>query len=380
MTTQIYLDYNATTPIAPSVIDAMLPFLSLHYGNPSSDHALGRACHHAVEDARENVAKLLGAEPDEIVFTSGGSESNNLAIHGVARRAAKQGRRHLITSAIEHPAVSRPLAYLAEHGFETTIVPCDARGVVSADDVIAALRENTALVSIMHANNETGAIQPIAKIGAACRAKGILFHTDAAQSIGKIPTDVNELNVDLLTIVGHKVYAPKGSGALYVRMGTDIESLIHGADQERGLRAGTENVPYIVALGKAASLAARRDTESNDRLRALRDSMQNQLVEAMGDRLSINSGAASRLPNTLSVNIKGISSRDLLARIPEVCASTGAACHSERDEVSGTLAAMGVPASNARGTVRFSVGWPTSLEEIDRAASLVCDAWEQLSA
>lgn len=380
MTTQIYLDYNATTPIAPSVIDSMLPFLSVHYGNPSSDHALGRACHHAVEDARENVARLLGAEPDEIFFTSGGSESNNLAIQGVAHRAAQQGRRHLITSAIEHPAVLRPVEYLAEQGFETTVVGCDAHGVVCVDEVIASLRDDTALVSIMHANNETGAIQPIAEIGAACRTRGILFHTDAAQSIGKIPTDVNALNVDLLTVVGHKVYAPKGSGALYVRTGTDIEPLIFGADQEFGLRAGTENVPYIVALGKAASLAARRDAESNDRLRALRDSLQNQLSEVMGDLLFVNAAEAPRLPNTLSVNLKGISSRELLTRIPEVCASTGAACHSDRDEMSGTLAAMGIPASDARGSVRFSVGWPTSLDEVDRATSLVCGAWEQLLA
>jgi cysteine desulfurase len=375
---QIYLDYNATTPVAPSVSDAILPFLTKHYGNPSSDHALGRACHHAIEDARDQVAKLIGAESDEIVFTSGGSESNNLAIKGVARLAKEQGKRHLVTTAIEHPAVTCPISYLAKNGFESSIVPCDQHGVVSVAAMEEALREDTALVSVMHANNETGAVQPVAQIGSLCRRRGITFHTDAAQSVGKIPADVDELNVDLLTIVGHKTYAPKGSGALYVRRGTALEPLVHGADHEWGLRAGTENVPYIVGLGKAANLTGRRDEAANNRLRTLRDSLQEQLAAEIGDRLQVNAGAVERLPNTLSVNLLGVSSRDLLARVPEVLASTGAACHSGSDAVSGTLAAMGVTADEARGTIRFSVGWPTSLDEIDRAASLILGAWESL--
>ena len=375
---QIYLDYNATTPIAPSVSDAMLPFLTKHFGNPSSDHIFGRACRHAIEDARDQVAKLIGAESDEIVFTSGGSESNNLAIKGVAAEAAKEGRRHLITTAIEHPAVERPMEYLAQSGFEVTVVPCSLEGVVSAEDVAASIRNDTALVSVMHANNETGAIQPIRQIGELCRKRGVVFHTDAAQSIGKIPANVEDLCVDLLTIVGHKTYAPKGSGALYVRRGTKIEPLIHGADHEWGLRAGTENVPYVVALGKAAKLNGRRDSEANQRLQSLRDSLELQLRDAIGDRLEVNAGSVERLPNTLSVNFLGVSSRELLARVPEVMASTGAACHSDRDAVSGTLAAMGVTADRAKGTVRFSVGWPTSLDEIERTASLVLNAWESL--
>ena len=217
------MDYNATTPIAPSVIDAMMPFLTTHYGNPSSDHALGRACFHAIEDARENVARLLNAESDEVLFTSGGSESNNLAILGVADELNAAGKRHFITTAIEHPAVSRPFSVLQERGFEITVVSCDSRGVVDAQQVIDSIRDDTALVSVMHANNETGAIQPIEVIGSACRERGVLFHVDAAQSIGKVPTDVQALSADLLTVVGHKMYAPKGSGALSVRTGFSLQ-------------------------------------------------------------------------------------------------------------------------------------------------------------
>ncbi len=270
----IYLDYNATTPIAPSVVEAMQPFFAQHFGNPSSTHALGRATHQAVEDARAEVAELLGAWPDEIVFTSGGSESNNLALKGTLLRDGDLRRHHLIISAIEHPAIAKPAAYLQKLGCQISICPCDARGVVSAQDVAALIRPHTAIVSIMHANNEVGTIQPIRAIADLCRARGIRFHTDAAQSTGKIPTHVNELGVDLLTVAGHKLYAPKGVGVLYIRRGVTLEPLIHGAGHEQGMRAGTENVPYIVGMGVAARLVRRGLAETSRRLADLRDHLR----------------------------------------------------------------------------------------------------------
>jgi cysteine desulfurase len=373
----IYLDYNATTPIAPAVQEAMLPFLAEHYGNPSSNHSLGRACHEAVEDARARLASLLGADSDEIVFTSCGTESNNLALKGVAFRAARGGTGHLVISAIEHPAVAQPAAFLERLGYSVSVVPCDARGVVDPAAVHSALRRDTVLVSIMHANNEIGTLQPIREIAEMCRDRGVLIHTDAAQSVGKASVRVKDLGVDLLTVAGHKVYAPKGIGALYVRRGIDLEPVLHGAGHERGLRAGTENVPYIVGLGRAASLVEQHLSESIERMTLLRERLWSRL-EAAIDGVSYNGRGADRLPNTLSVNFPRVNAAELLGRCPELCASTGAACHSGSAHLSATLAAIGLSPEVARGTARLSVGWYTNEDEVDRAASLLIAAWEYL--
>ena len=373
----IYLDYNATTPVAPSVREAMLPFFSEHYGNPSSSHALGRACQEAVHAARERVAGLLGASPDEIVFTSGGTESNNLAIKGVALRHAPAAAGHIVISAIEHPAVVEPARFLERLGYGLSIVGCDAEGTVDPVAIRKALRPDTVLVSVMHANNEIGVVQPIRKIAEICRQRGVLLHTDAAQSIGKIPVQVDELGVDLLSLAGHKIYAPKGVGALYIRRGTQLEPLLHGAGHEGGQRAGTENVAYIVGLGIAATQAAANAVEQGDRLAVLRNRLADRLAEALGDAFSVNAAGAERLPNTLSVSIAGVQATDLLRKIPELCASTGAACHSDLAGMSATLDAIGLSPEAARGTLRLSLGWYTSDEEIDRAANLIIEAWER---
>ncbi len=373
----IYLDYNATTPIASSVQEAMLPFITEHHGNPSSSHTLGRACQEAVDDARAQVAMLLGAEREEIVFTSCGTESNNLALKGVLMHGAPN-TGHLIISAIEHPAIVQPAKFLERLGYDVTVVSCDRNGIISPDAVEVALRPDTRLVSIMHANNEIGTVQPIRRIAEISHAHGALVHTDAAQSTGKIRTMVDELDVDLLTIAGHKIYAPKGIGALYVRRGVALEPVNHGAGHESGLRAGTENVPYIVGLGKAAVLAAKSIDKMTERLEELRDRLFDGLREIIGDRLTMNGANADRLPNTLSVNFPDVNGHDLLAQIPELCASTGAACHSGATNISATLAAIGLSPLQASGTVRLSVGWNTTEDEIERSTSLLTSAWESL--
>ncbi len=373
----IYLDYNATTPIAPAVQEAMAPFLTEHYGNPSSDHALGRACYEAVEDARGRLAQLLGADDDEIVFTSSGTESNNLALKGVAFRHAPGGGGHFVISAIEHPAIVQPAAFLERLGYDVTVVGCDARGLIDPAEVQAALRPDTALVSIMHANNEIGAVEPIREIAEICRDRGVLFHTDAAQSIGKTVVRVKDLGVDMLTVAGHKIYAPKGVGALYVRRGVDLEPVLHGAGHERGFRAGTENVPYIVGLGRAAAVIEEHLNEAVDRLAMLRDRLWTRLAAAI-DGLSFNGDVAARLPNTLSANFPDVNGAELLGRCPELCASTGAACHAGTTQMSATLEAIGISPDVARGTVRLSVGWYTREDEIDQAAELLIAGWEGL--
>lgn len=375
----IYLDYNATTPVAPSVFEALEPFLKEHYGNPSSNHALGRACREAMEDARAKVAALLGADRDEIVFTSGGTESNNLAICGTMMQGVPGVAGHLIISAIEHPAVVEPARHLQRLGFELTVVECDSQGVVRPAKVAAAMRPDTRLVSIMHANNEIGVIQPLREISQICRDHQVLLHTDAAQTVGKIAAFVDELGVDLLSFAGHKLYAPKGIGALYVRRGVRLEPVLHGAGHETGLRPGTENVAYIVGLGQACMLAFRSLEESSQRLQMLRDRLATQLIQAIGSRLTINGQDAARLPNTLSVNFPDVSAAEILARLPDLCASTGSACHSSVSSMSATLAAIGLDPDDARGTMRLSVGWFTSEEEIDRASNLLIGAWESLT-
>ena len=372
----IYLDYNATTPIAPSVVDAMSPFLTDHFGNPSSSHSLGRAAAEAIEDARAQVAGLLGCSQDEIVFTSGGTESNNMAIKGAMFRSAV-GNGHLIVSSIEHPAVMEPARFLERIGFDLTVVPCDSNGVVQPETLAAAIRPDTRLVSIMHANNEIGTIQPVREIAEICHERSVVVHVDASQSVGKIPAFVDHLDVDLMTIAGHKLYAPKGIGVLFVREGLDIESLLHGAGHESGMRAGTENTPYIVGLGRAAFLSASLLDESAGISASLRDRFSKAIISDIPHAV-VHGYGANRLPNTISVAFPGVSGAEMLARVPEVCASLGAACHSSGEHSSGTLNAMGVSQELMRGTIRFSFGRKSTVEDTDRAAMLMVEAWEAL--
>ena len=380
MTDPIYLDYNATTPVAPEVLDAMLPWLRQQFGNPSSTHAYGRRAAQAVATARRQVADLIGAKPHEIVFTGCATESNNLALLGTARSVIENGspKRHIVISAVEHPAVMAPAMQLRAQGWEVTVLPVDALGRVSAERVANALRNDTALVSIMHANNEVGTLQPIPEIAAATRQRGILLHTDAAQSAGKVPLNVDALGVDLLTLAGHKFYAPKGIGALYVRAGTPIFSVLHGADQEHGLRPGTENVAAIVALGAAAALASASLETMAAHMLTLRNQLHQALIAAIPG-LQLNGHPEQRLPNTLHVSFPGVSGRLVLAEVADVlAASVGSACHSEHDAVSGVLAAMDVDARRAAGAVRLSVGRMTTSDEIHLAAEGLVIAWQKL--
>ena len=374
----IYLDHNATSPLDPRVLDAMMPFLTERYGNPSSMHGFGGSVARDIERARQSVARLIGADHDyEIVFTATGTESDNMAIQGAL--AYYRDRRHVITSRVEHPAVLSLCKKLEKEGYRVTYVPVDSQGNIDMNVLKEAVDDDTAIVSIMYANNETGVIQPLREISAICREHRVLLHTDAAQTVGKIGTFVDELGVDLLSVAGHKLYAPKGIGALYVRRGVRLDPVLHGAGHEAGLRPGTENVPSIVGLGQACTLAFRSLEESAHKLESLRDRLLAQLSEAIGERLTVNGRKAPRLPNTLSVNFPEVAAVDMIARLPELCVSTGSACHSGVPGMSPTLAAMGLDPDVARGTVRISVGWFTSEEEIDRAASLLIGAWESLT-
>jgi cysteine desulfurase len=376
----IYLDYNATTQIDPAVVESMLPYLHQHHGNPSSTHAYGMVAHDAVEQARGQCAELLGAKPDEIVFTSGGTEASNHAIKGAvfAKLRGIFGRwardAHVVISAIEHPATAEPCEFLKRLGCRVTIVPVDRHGLVDPDAIRKAIDRKTTLVSIMHSNNEVGTLQPIREIAAIARERGVLMHTDAAQSMGKIRVDVNELGVDLVTVAGHKLYAPKGVGLLVVRQGVTLEPLIHGAGHEGGRRAGTENVPYVVALGKACELARQSLPGATQRLQQLRDRLWQRLQEKLGDRIVPNGHPERRLPNTLNVNFVGHVGADLLQRTPDIAASTGSACHEGKISQSPVLCAMGVPPELGRGAVRLTVGRFTSEDEIDRAAEALTGA------
>jgi cysteine desulfurase len=366
----IYLDYNATTPVAPEVARAMQPFLTGEFGNPSCDYPLGLQAREAVVQARRQVAALIGCAPADLVFTSGATEANNTVLKGVAL-GRRRGR--IITAATEHPSVLNPCLFLDSLGFGVTILPVDGAGRLDPDDVRRALTPDTILISIMHANNETGTLQPLAEIGALAREAGVLFHTDAAQSVGKIKVDVRELPVDFLTVAGHKFYAPKGVGALYVRPGAAANAflpLLHGASQEGGRRAGTENVPYMVALGEASRLARERLDADAAHLKTLRDLLHNRL-RAGFPGLVLNGPEAARLPNTLNVSFPGLSGCDLMAGVPEVAASLGSACHAGREAISPVLAAMGVAPEIARGAVRFSVGRYTTAAQVEEAAALL---------
>jgi cysteine desulfurase len=370
----IYLDYNATTPVDPAVVEAALPYLQTHFGNPSSIHAYAERPRQAVTAARQRLAELLSCAPGEVVFTGSGSEADTLAIHGVALALRGRGD-HLITQATEHPAVLNACRALVErHGFRLTILPVDRHGQVDPATLEAAITPRTVLVSIQHANSETGTIQPIRKLAEIAHAHGVLLHSDAAQSVGKVPVAVDELGVDLLTVVGHKLYAPKGVGALYVRQGVALAPVILGGGQERGLRAGTENVALIVALGVAAALAAERLAADGPRLRVLRDRLHRRLVERLAGAVQLNGHPTQRLPNTLNVGIDGVIGQQLLAATPELAASMGSACHAADPEPSGVLLAMGLPRERALGALRLTLGRWTTQAEVDSAASLLATA------
>jgi cysteine desulfurase len=377
MTEPVYLDYNATTPIAPQVLDAMLPYLREHFGNPSSTHPFGRRAAEAVARARSQVAELIGSRAEEIVFTSCATEANNLALLGSAS-ALGSSRRGLVISAVEHPAVAAPATLLTRQGWRLTVLPVDESGRVRLEALERALNSDTAIVSVMHANNEVGTIQPIADIATMTRRRGIVLHTDAAQSIGKIDVHVDTLGVDLLTIAGHKFYAPKGVGALYIRAGTPVHAVLVGAEQEHGLKPGTENVAGIVGLGAAAALA-REHAVVAQQMRTQRDALHARLAATVPG-LQLNGHAEHRLPNTLHVSFPGVSGRALLHEARHaVAASVGSACHSEHDTVSGVLAAMGADAARAAGAVRLSLGRMTTAEEVARAADALVAAWKRLA-
>ena len=363
---RIYLDFNATSPIAPEVAVAINQALMEPFGNPSSEHWAGLPARHAVENARAQVAALLHCSSGEVVFTSGGSESNNYALKGVFFAQGERGV-HIITTQIEHPAVLNPCRFLERLGASVTYLPVDRFGQVDPDDVRLAVTPQTVLISVMHANNEVGTLQPISEIARIARERGILFHTDAAQSVGKIPTYVNELGVDLLSLAGHKTYAPKGVGALYVRKGVRLEPLIHGASHETGRRAGTENILLDVALGAACDLA--QSWLGMESTRQLRDLFWELLQARFSKGVVLNGHTTERLPNTLNVSFVGKIGSTILRGVEDVAASTGSACHSGSVELSPVLKAMRVPPEIAMGAIRFSLGRTTSREEIEQVAS-----------
>jgi cysteine desulfurase len=374
----IYLDYNATTPVDPVVVVAMLPYLSLHFGNPSSTHSYGRAAHLALDLARKQVAQLLGCSTGDIIFTGGGSESDNLAIRGIA--LARRGfGNHIITQVSEHPAVLNICHALERlHGFRVTYLPVDACGRVNPAAVAAAIEPQTILISIMHANNESGTLQPLSEIAEIAHRHGVLLHSDAAQSVGKIPTHAGDLGVDLLTVAGHKLYAPKGIGALYVRQGVRLEPVIYGGGQERGRRAGTENIAYTVALGTACMLAHEQLVESQARLTHLRDQLQCSLETALPGLVHLNGHPVERLPNTLNISIDGITGEEVLATASEIASSTGSACHEGSTEPSAVLTAMGLSRERALAALRLTLGRWSSEQEVERAAALLVKSVQSL--
>lgn len=366
----IYLDYNATTPIDLEVIDAMAPFLKEHFGNPSSSHYFGQKAKEAVEKARSQVADFLNCNTDEIIFTSGGTESNNYAIKGLAYTLRNEGN-HIITAKIEHPSVLESCNFLQSNGFEVTYLPVNESGLINLSDVEKAIKPNTILITIMHSNNEIGIIQPIEQISKLAKKNNINFHTDAVQSAGKIPIEVTDLGVSMLSIAGHKIYAPKGVGALYAKQDIKLAKLIHGASQENNARAGTENVLEIVGLGEACEIAGRDLDKNAAKMRATRDRLYNGLKEKISD-FKLNSQFENCLPNTLSLSFKNIDSNLLLGKINNILAvSSGAACHSGKSEVSGVLKELNVPYKWAKGTIRFSTGRMTTADEIDSAINII---------
>ncbi len=375
---QIYLDYNATTPIYPEVVEIMIPYLEEHFGNPSSSHNYGIQTRKAVEKARKQIAEMINCFPDEIIFTSGGTESNNYAIKGIAFANRAKGN-HIITSSIEHPAVIEVCRFLETEGFQVTYLPVDEFGLINIEDVKKAIKPQTILISIMHANNEVGTIQPITEIARIAKERNIYMHTDAAQSMGKIPVKVNDLGIDLLSIAGHKLYAPKGVGALYIRRGVKLAKLMHGADHERNLRAGTENVLEIVGLGKACELADRDLSDNVTHLKKMRDKLHTGILDKF-PKIKLNGHPEKRLPNTLSISFPNLEANQILNEMEELAASAGAACHSESVKVSKVISEMNVPLDFAMGTIRFSVGKMTTENEIKKAIDIIIHAIQKLKS
>ena len=374
----IYLDYNATTPVDPLVAEAMRPYLDENFGNPSSIHEYGRTTRMAIELSRKQLGAFLGCNPDEVIFTSGGTESNNYALKGVASALRSKGN-HIITSSIEHPSVTEVCKYLERSGFSITWLPVDEYGMVNPADVENAITSRTILVSIMHANNEVGTIQPIKDISRITSQKGIIFHTDAAQTCGKIDVRIDELGVDLLSVAGHKLYGPNGIGALYIRRGTQIEKLIHGADHEMNRRAGTENVMEIVGLGKTCDSSVRSSQFAirSQVILELRDQLYTGIKDTIPE-VHLNGHPEHRLPNTLSLSFPGVDASRLMTEMRGIAASAGAACHSDRTDVSAVLTAMGVPMNYAIGTIRFSLGRMTTEQEIQKAIPIITESYKKL--
>jgi len=372
----IYLDHNATTPLAPEAVEAMMPFLKGEYGNPSSGYDLGRRAKEAVERARGDMAGLVGCKAAEILFTSGGTEANNTVLKGVVDFLNPKDT-HIITSAVEHPAILNPLLYLLELGVKVTILPVDGQGVVDPDAVARAIGPHTALISIMLANNETGTLQPIREISEVARRQGVALHTDAAQAMGKIPVDVDALGVDFLTVAGHKLYGPKGVGALFMRQGKTLTPLMHGAAQEGGRRAGTENTILVAGLGAAAKVAGQRLDRDPEAMAAMRDRLQALLFEGVQD-LVLNGHPSARLPNTLNVSVPGVEGGRILDGLPGLMASTGAACHDRSVTLSHVLAAMKVPPRVGMGALRLTVGRSNTMAQMDEAAGMIIEQVRKL--
>ncbi len=364
MMNPIYLDYNASTPVAPQVLDEMLPYLRNKFGNPSSSHSFGVACRAGIEQARERVAGFLGCDASDIIFTSGATESNNMVIKGIAKAVGKG--KHFITSRIEHPAVLEPCRHLERFGYSVTCLPVNQLGMVDPADLEKAITFNTALVSIMHSNNEVGTIQDIKELARIASSRGVLFHTDAAQSVGKVRVQTEDLGVDFLTVAGHKFYAPKGIGALYIKNGRKLLPMMHGAGHERGLRPGTENAAFIVGLGAAAMIAAPILENEGMRQRKLGQRLYDGLRNS-GLKVHLNGHPEKKLPNTWNISFAGFTATEVMDALGrEIAVSPGAACHGDLVEPSHVLVAMGTDLSLARGAIRFSLGRETTEAEIDR--------------
>ena len=379
----IFLDFCSTTPIAASVRECMLPFLGEFYGHPSSAHWFGRAAQEAIEDSRSHVACLLGCHPSEVIYTSGGTESVNLALIGAARslmRAMPDEKLHLITTNLEHMAVRKCVEHLEQLGWEATVVGCDENGVLRLDEFEAAIRPNTALASVIHASHQFGTIQPLAAVSALCMAEDIVLHTDAAQSVGKIAVDIEALGVDLLSFSGHKFYAPKGIGGLFIRMGVVVEPILFGDGNEGGLRPGTENVPHIVGLGQAAKLVLSGVDSSADRLAEIRDRFHRQLENLLGQPLRVLGERAERLPHVLAVELPSVSAHALQQRLPEICFGPAASVpDSPLAKRWNSYAAMGLSEQQAARILRVSIGWTTSEEELQQALQLIAAAHDGLA-